>query len=78
METLVAWLNRQRGRRTELAEALHIYPSALSQWNQVPADRVLDVERFTGISRHLLRPDLYGPVPEDADRLGALRCANPG
>lgn len=33
---------------------------AVSQWKKVPAERVLDVERITGISRHDLRPDVFG------------------
>jgi DNA-binding transcriptional regulator YdaS (Cro superfamily) len=62
METLRTWLNEQRGRRLKLAESLGILPSALSQWTQVPADRVLAVEAATGISRHDLRPDVFGPA----------------
>lgn len=33
----------------------------ISKWEkgQVPAERVLEVERETGIPRHLIRPDLY-------------------
>jgi DNA-binding transcriptional regulator YdaS (Cro superfamily) len=58
MDTLIKWLDEKRGRRGDLAASLKITPGALSQWNQVPHDRVLDVERVTGISRHELRPDL--------------------
>lgn len=49
------------GGNTGLARALNgeITPQAISQWKQVPAERALDVERVTGISRHRLRPDLY-------------------
>lgn len=36
-----------------------ITPQAISQWRQVPAGRVLDVERVTGVPRHELRPDIY-------------------
>jgi DNA-binding transcriptional regulator YdaS (Cro superfamily) len=39
-------------------------PQAVSQWTQVPAERVLEVERITGISRHDLRPDVFGPAVE--------------
>ncbi|WP_354250585.1 YdaS family helix-turn-helix protein [Bradyrhizobium sp. LA3.X] len=53
---------------TGLSRALkgEITPQAVSQWKQVPAERVLDVERATGVSRHRLRPDLYPAEPERA------------
>lgn len=66
MEHLITWLDEQRGRRGELAAALRITSGALSQWKQVPADRAVAVEGVTGISRHLLRPDVFGPMPEAA------------
>ena len=49
------------GGPTALARHLGCKSQAISQWNRVPAERVLDVERITGISRELLRPDLYRP-----------------
>lgn len=58
MDTLIKWLDEKRGRRADLAASLKITPGALSQWTQVPHDKVIEVERVTGISRHLLRPDL--------------------
>ena len=64
METLRAYLKAVRGRASRLAESLGMHPSALSQWTQVPAERALEVERHTGISRHALRPDIYGPAPK--------------
>ncbi len=63
MLRLLTYLNEERGRRIALATGLGILPSALSQWKQVPADRVLDVERLTGISRYDLRPDVFGADP---------------
>lgn len=62
MDHLIAWLNAERGRRQKLAEALDIYQSALSQWNQVPATRATEVSNFTGIPLHQLRPDVF-PAP---------------
>lgn len=53
------YLDGERGRRVALAEALKINPGAISQWGRIPAERVLDIERLTGIPRHELRPDLY-------------------
>ncbi|WP_081623477.1 Cro/CI family transcriptional regulator [Hoeflea sp. 108] len=41
-------------------------PQAVSQWRKCPPERVLDVERITGVSRHLLRPDIFGPASETA------------
>ena len=32
---------------------------AVWKWRQAPSSRVLDIERATGVSRHLLRPDYY-------------------
>lgn len=52
---------------TKAALALGISnPSVIANWRtrrRVPADKALDVERLTGISRHDLRPDIFGPAP---------------
>lgn len=68
METLITWLDEERGRRLRLAKAIKITPGALSQWDRVPADRVLAVEAATGVSRYDLRPDIYG-APAEAERV---------
>lgn len=47
------------GGNAALAEALGISRPAVAQWETCPALRVLQVEALTGVSRHLLRPDLY-------------------
>lgn len=49
------------GGTAALARALGITRAAVSQWNRVPASRVLQVELVTGgrVARHELRPDLY-------------------
>ena len=49
---------------TALASEIGVTSQAISQWDQVPAERVLAVERATGVSRYELRPDIYGPPPE--------------
>lgn len=59
-------LGRERGLKLKVARELHITHGAVSQWRRVPAERVLDVERVTGISRSELRPDLYPLSPEVA------------
>lgn len=59
MEALTAYLDEDRGRRTKLAQDLGITPGAISQWARVPAERLIEIERCTGIRRELLRPDLF-------------------
>jgi TorA maturation chaperone TorD len=48
------------GGVSALARKIGISQPSLSNWNRVPAERVLSVEDITGIDRALLRPDLYG------------------
>ncbi|MCW5720844.1 MAG: helix-turn-helix domain-containing protein [Devosia sp.] len=66
METLLTWLDTERGRRLRLARELGIGPSAISQWHQVPTDRVAEVERLTGIDRSILRPDIFASARSEA------------
>jgi TorA maturation chaperone TorD/DNA-binding transcriptional regulator YdaS (Cro superfamily) len=47
------------GGVAELARKIGIAQPSVSNWNQVPAQRVIAVEAATGISRRELRPDLY-------------------
>lgn len=47
------------GSKSELARKLKIAVQSVQQWTRIPAERVLEVERITGIPRHKLRPDLY-------------------
>jgi DNA-binding transcriptional regulator YdaS (Cro superfamily) len=57
----------KRGARAFLARKLGITHSAVQQWGQqIPANRVVEVEHITGIPREALRPDLYRlrPVTE--------------
>ena len=55
------------GGPTALGRLLGITGEAVIQWEQVPPMRVLEVERVTGVSRHLLRPDIYPPSSEAAE-----------
>lgn len=47
------------GGYAALAKELGKTRAGVWQWRRVPAERVLAVERLTGVSRHELRPDLY-------------------
>jgi TorA maturation chaperone TorD len=67
------------GGVSELARRLGIAQPSVSNWDRVPADRVLAVEAATGIPRVRLRPDLYGEPsvtePDDVDSARAQEYA---
>jgi DNA-binding transcriptional regulator YdaS (Cro superfamily) len=44
---------------SKVARGLGLSRSAISLWDKVPAEVVVEVERITGIPRERLRPDLY-------------------
>jgi len=51
------------GGVSELARRIGISQPSVSNWDKVPAERVLAVEAATGIARVRLRPDLYHEPP---------------
>jgi TorA maturation chaperone TorD len=50
---------RAVGGVTELARRIGIAQPSVSNWDRIPADRVIAVETATGVPRVHLRPDLY-------------------
>jgi len=59
------------GKSMEAAAAAAGVTAAMwSRWEsgrrRVPAERVLELEQLTTVSRHLLRPDVFGPLSTDA------------
>jgi len=54
---------KQAGGQAQLAALLGVRQSYVSNWRnrggRVPAERVLDIEKVTGVHRCELRPDLY-------------------
>jgi TorA maturation chaperone TorD len=68
---------RNAGGVSELARRLGISQPSVSNWNRVPAERVLDVEAATGVERVVLRPDLYGvrqPLAGDISEIDSARA----
>lgn len=68
MPTMIDIVTKAAGKSggvVALARELGIKHTALYSWTRVPAERVLDIERITGVSRHELRPDIFGQ-PEQA------------
>jgi TorA maturation chaperone TorD len=67
---------RAVGGVSELARKIGIAQPSVSNWTRVPAERVLAVEEVTGVSRVVLRPDLYGTSTRDSvDEVDAARAA---
>lgn len=81
--SLIDKVRQAGGGAVALAAALsrdgkQLRSQAVSQWQRVPAERVLDVERLTGISRHDLRPDVFGPTPDHLPTTGDTLPATDG
>lgn len=59
--TVITEHEEGRGRDGVTAEGVRLWCKG-----DVPVKRVLSLEELTGISRHVLRPDIYPPAPESA------------
>jgi TorA maturation chaperone TorD len=60
-----------------LARKIGISQPSVSNWARIPAERVLSVEAATGVSRAILRPDLYAGhsgTGGDVDEVDAARA----
>ena len=75
-ESGLAQAIRAVGGVSELARQIGISQPSISNWNRVPAERVLAVEALTGVSRGILRPDLYreGKMNSEIDDVDAARA----
>ena len=66
---LISYRSRAGKSQKDLAAQIGVRPSALCKWERgrIPAERVIEVERITGIPRHELRPDLYPPIVSEGE-----------
>lgn len=56
---------KEAGGPAKVARALgDLTSQAVSQWKRIPIERVAAFEALSGVSRHELRPDIFGPAPE--------------
>ena len=62
---------RQNGLRRDIARVLNLTHSAVYQWLRVPSDRVVDIERITGIPREVLRPDIFSKSAAPKSKIDA-------
>ena len=65
---------RAAGGVTELARRVGVSQPSISNWSRIPAERVLAVEAATGITRAVLRPDLYAAGSQPLDDGDAARA----
>jgi TorA maturation chaperone TorD len=63
------------GGIAQLARKIGIAQPSVSNWNRVPAQRVIAVEAATGVSRKQLRPDLYSEPAVEDDALDPVDAA---
>src|SRR5262245_6993407 len=66
---------RAVGGVSELARRIGISQPSVSNWDRIPAERVLTVEAATGVARAILRPDLFdSPADGGADEVDGARA----
>ena len=54
-------IRAEYGMMAKVARGLGFTRAAVRKWQLVPDDYLVRVEQITGIPRHKLRPDLFGP-----------------
>lgn len=73
MDAIADAISKVEGGQAALARHLGVTPQAVNQWvtktRPVPARLVLAIESLTGVSRHVLRPDVFGDAPAPSDRV---------
>lgn len=68
------------GGQGVLARLLKVHPALVSQWRTgrrpVAAHHILSIEAMTQVSRHELRPDIFGMQPDpDSGRIVPVEVA---
>jgi pyruvate kinase len=64
-------IRSQRGLMASIARGLGITRAAVATWKRVPAERVAEVSRLTGLPMGALRPDMFGPPAVPGEREAA-------
>lgn len=76
MNSPIAIAIEKVGSQSALAKVVGVQPALVWQWvagrRPVAAHHCLTIEGKTGVSRHELRPDVFGPAPK---KKGASRAA---
>lgn len=65
MDSPIAIAIKKAGGQSALAKSIDVQPALVWQWSSgrrpVAAHHCLAIEEATGVSRHDLRPDVFGP-----------------
>jgi DNA-binding transcriptional regulator YdaS (Cro superfamily) len=69
----MAHIRAHEGLSATIAKKLGIRPQAVSQWTEVPWNRVFVVAEVIGWPPHKIRPDIYPPPPDTDDVPQAAR-----
>ena len=68
MNAIDTAIDRHGAGQAGIARLLGVSPQAVSQWvagsRPVPPRHAMAIEAATGVSRHDLRPDIFGPAPK--------------
>jgi transcriptional regulator with XRE-family HTH domain len=61
------WRKKVNLTQADAARLLGVTAAQISRYEagkrQIAPERVVKFEKITGISRHVLRPDVFGPAP---------------
>jgi DNA-binding transcriptional regulator YdaS (Cro superfamily) len=63
MESIIDHVIERAGGVSKLAAHLGLWPSAMASWKkhkQIPAQHCRAIAELTGISVHVMRPDIFG------------------
>jgi len=72
MKPITTAIQGLKGGQAAMARLLGVKPQAVNQWAKgrrpIPARHVLAIEAATGVSRHVLRPDVFGSADAACER----------
>jgi DNA-binding transcriptional regulator YdaS (Cro superfamily) len=61
-DAVMTRIRAKRGMPARIARECGITRAAVVKWEKVPAERLVVIEKVTGIPRHELRPDIFSVV----------------
>jgi DNA-binding transcriptional regulator YdaS (Cro superfamily) len=59
LERGIGLIIKAAGGHRKLGRMLGVSYQSISQWKRIPADRLVEIEIITGVTREEMRPDLF-------------------